>query len=69
MLLKVSIKKVTSANVYLKSDIQKEGVRLCEQRDSGTLFVDEGDIKKTQADASEVRSNQCIPQRPRVIIS
>ncbi|WP_024593164.1 MULTISPECIES: molybdopterin cofactor-binding domain-containing protein [unclassified Pseudoalteromonas] len=50
--LKVSYKKGESANIS-EADIQKEGKRLCEQRDSGTLFVDEGDIKKTQADASE----------------
>ena len=51
--LKVKYKKGNAANVT-ESDIQKEGVRLCQQTDSGTLFVDEGDIKKTQTDAKEL---------------
>lgn len=51
--LKVKYKKGSAANVT-ESDIQKEGVRLCQQTDSGTLFVDEGDIKKTQTDAKEL---------------
>jgi len=51
--LKVKYKKGNAANVT-ESDIQKEGIRLCEQTDSGTLFVDEGNIKKTQSDAKEL---------------
>ena len=51
--LKVEYKKGSAANVT-EADLQKEGVRLCEQTDSGTLFVDEGDIKKAQTDANEL---------------
>ena len=49
--VKVSYNTGKNANVS-EADIQREGERICRDRDEGTLFVDEGDIRDAQQQAA-----------------